>query len=990
MIRFRRVIRPLLPFLLVVGAMFLFFYKIAFTNLILARGDTFLYFYPYWDVASEALRNGRLPLWNPDLFMGAPLLANSQVGVFYIPNWLTWLWHSAFTTPYKVSGQIMLHIVIAGCGAYLAGRRVMRLGFGGAMVTAVIFAFGGYLTAQVEHVNQLQGLAWLPYFLVVLAEQPKRRGAEPQGEQIRPSSFLIHHSLKQTTAVALLFTLQILAGHTQTAFITGIALGLWLLADLYTVPDSDPAEPVPNPRPLKDGRRQAIKRQSPIFNLQSLYRFIPLLFGAVIALALSAIQLLPTLELIQHSSRQGGLTVNEVLSFSLHPLLLTRSILPAYGQSLFSEYVAVLPVAALVLALVAGWQWRRVRGVFPALVWVVMGLFLALGVFNPANWVLARLPVFDLFRVPARWLVLYALGVALLTGRGWQMAWDRWQSPIQLPHDETIERPLRLALVLLVTAVVWSLFATFLQDLLPTGPEAPYEAPSVWAMALWFAEYALVYGLLRGQWPTISRQTRLRLNWQTTRKHSPLWLIVIMIASLFWATRTHPYNNPTTPDAYFDLRPAPSRLISEQETNLQSPIPSRFLSLSNIFFDPGDQVEIQSIYGDQLTPEALYDYTIAVKQKEILSPNLSMIYGIPSMDGFDGGILPLQWYSQLMTLILPDGITTTDGRLRENLTAVPDQKWLNLFNTRYIITDKVGDVWREGVFFDLQHPVMLDGGATAVVGYIPDYEATALWMVASDMPSAVEIIAGGDYAWRITPEEIAPNLYAAIFPTPTTPESITIFACEATPCQISGLSLVDSRDGTFQSLVPGSYRLIHSGDVKIYENLEVMARAFMVYDWQWQPDVAASITAMQDEAFDPQTTAVVISPPQSSLNGEGSQISPPSGRGLSGGYALRTTHYEPEKIVFEVETEADGLLILTDAYYPGWTTAVDGQPVSLYQADGLFRAVFVPAGQHEVTFIYAPENLRTGLIVSLVALLFLSGMGVIVSSKMGSRAKIED
>src|SRR5574341_1619095 len=61
------------------GLVLLFFWKLAFTNLILARGDTFLYFYPYWDYRARILLSGHLPLWNPYLFMGAPFLANSQV-----------------------------------------------------------------------------------------------------------------------------------------------------------------------------------------------------------------------------------------------------------------------------------------------------------------------------------------------------------------------------------------------------------------------------------------------------------------------------------------------------------------------------------------------------------------------------------------------------------------------------------------------------------------------------------------------------------------------------------------------------------------------------------------------------------------------------------------------------------------------------------------------------------------------------------------------
>ena len=109
--------------LVVLAALILFFFvRLAFSNLILARGDTFLYFYPYWTAAAEALRAGRLPLWNPDLFMGAPFLANSQVGFFYPLNWPVWL---LFAPPYAVSASILIHVLIAAAGTYLAGRRAL-------------------------------------------------------------------------------------------------------------------------------------------------------------------------------------------------------------------------------------------------------------------------------------------------------------------------------------------------------------------------------------------------------------------------------------------------------------------------------------------------------------------------------------------------------------------------------------------------------------------------------------------------------------------------------------------------------------------------------------------------------------------------------------------------------------------------------------------------------------------------------------------------
>src|SRR5690606_33060193 len=138
------------------AAVLLFFWKLSFSGLILARGDTFLYFYPYWEAARNALLEGRLPLWNSQIFMGAPFLANSQAGFFYPLNWPLWL---TLPTPYAVSASIVLHVILAAVGCYVLARRQLALSVSSAFLAAGLFALGGYLTAQVEHVNQLQGLA---------------------------------------------------------------------------------------------------------------------------------------------------------------------------------------------------------------------------------------------------------------------------------------------------------------------------------------------------------------------------------------------------------------------------------------------------------------------------------------------------------------------------------------------------------------------------------------------------------------------------------------------------------------------------------------------------------------------------------------------------------------------------------------------------------------------------------------------------------------
>ena len=135
----------------------IFFNQLAFSGKILARGDTYNYFYPYWDARNLAFREARLPLWTPDLFMGAPLLANPQMGTYYPPNWPT----TPFRAPTAIAISILLHTALAAAGTCFLYLEAVSRRWIPALAAGVIFAFGGYLGAHVEQINQLQGLAWM-------------------------------------------------------------------------------------------------------------------------------------------------------------------------------------------------------------------------------------------------------------------------------------------------------------------------------------------------------------------------------------------------------------------------------------------------------------------------------------------------------------------------------------------------------------------------------------------------------------------------------------------------------------------------------------------------------------------------------------------------------------------------------------------------------------------------------------------------------------
>jgi hypothetical protein len=390
--------------------------------------------------------------------------------------------------------------------------------------------------------------------------------------------------------------------------------------------------------------------------------------------------------------------------------------------------------------------------------------------------------------------------------------------------------------------------------------------------------------------------------------------------------------------------------------------------MSDIFFDVGDQSELDTIYADQLSAAARYDLTVAIKHQEVIGPNLPLAYGLASVDGFDGGILPLKAYTQLMSAMTGQEGFAADGRLREYLDAIPAARWLDLLNVGYVITDKVGDTWHQGKFFDQQHPQTIEpNGAPAEVGHVPAYEATELWLIAEGPAGSVQLETTDGRRWELEPTATAAGPLLVRFPTPAMLDKIVLQPCHGCgePWDIAALTLVDGRDDTFQPLVLGSFRLIHSGDVKIYENLDVLPRAFVAPEWRVASSTEEALRIMADEAFDPAATAVLTGSGPDPIVGAGGQAAIIEDRA--------------EQVRIQVTSAAGGLLVLTDADYPGWEASIDGERAPNYTADVLFRGVWVPAGHHEVTFRYAPGWMPAGF--------YLSFLGVVVSAAALTRRR---
>lgn len=97
------------------------------------------------------------------------------------------------------------------------------------------------------------------------------------------------------------------------------------------------------------------------------------------------------------------------------------------------------------------------------------------------------------------------------------------------------------------------------------------------------------------------------------------------------------------------------------------------------------------------------------------------------------------------------------------------------------------------------------------------------------------------------------------------------------------------------------------------------------------------------------------------------------------------TSYKPDRIVYNSKTEKPRLAVFSEIYYPhGWSAFIDGKPVNHFRVDWILRAMNIPAGEHEIEFVFEPKTFNTLSRVASVSslLLLLSLLGMIVYSSV--------
>lgn len=145
----------------------------------------------------------------------------------------------------------------------------------------------------------------------------------------------------------------------------------------------------------------------------------------------------------------------------------------------------------------------------------------------------------------------------------------------------------------------------------------------------------------------------------------------------------------------------------------------------------------------------------------------------------------------------------------------------------------------------------------------------------------------------------------------------------------------------------------------IVKNSNFLPRAYIVPDAIIIPknDI---LNKLRNEDFDPKKQILLQKKPNVNLSNPSSFKE------------VKFSSSNPNKINLKTNMDESGFLVLSEIYYPGWKAYDNGKELEIYNANYIFRSIYLKKGAHEVNFIYDPQTYKAGKIISVVTFFLCS------------------
>jgi Bacterial membrane protein YfhO len=715
----------------------------------------------------------------------------------------------------------------------------------------------------------------------------------------------------------------------------------------------------------------------------------------VLGMCLAAVQLVPLVELAGFSPRGSGIPYSESAAYSLTPYGLAQLIFPfvfrgpgglQWGLWTHWESYLYVGLAPLVLAVVGLVHVRR-REVTAWGVLAGIGTIVALGQYSLLNlhYVLWLLPGLSGLRAPGRFTIVVVLALAMLAAYG--LAWLE-QHALALPGRSQRQAhgvargALVLAVIVTVVVSVAHLSILVFPDQAHALIDAAYLGPArdsypltqadvyaglVWATDLTNPRVVLALVTLFGVAALLT--VWLRIGPPTVRRWRGWPLLLMIVAAidlLAFAWGIHPRT------ALSRLAAVPPAVTALQQAAGQSPDPWRVLAspvLSQVASDRLAPIGLQDANGYS-SLQFVWHRDFLGRVLEVDDDLLDLWNVRYVIDPATFGALPrykgVDFLPGQMLLHAPAG--AGDAEQTFALTPGSDVREIRL------VSAMMGslEVAQDTPVADIE----LRGPDSEVLARAQLLAGRNVMEWSWDVPTArpyvrhqrVEV-AGLDFEGSNGTRERLLSFADLPLDEPVHASSLLIRAVlPHGELAIFGGGVVNSR-GDVQQLFGRSkakYRAIYvDPEMRVFENTNVLPRAFLVFQARTAPSIGASLDEMIHRSFDARQEVVVAADtaPEIASRLPGFGVSAQPGSGVA-----HVGEYSSNLVRLHTSSDSNALLVVTDTYYPGWHAFVDGVEQPLVRGDLLFRVVPVAAGEHEVELRFEPCSVRLGLAISLAAL----------------------
>lgn len=392
--------------LLVLGLMLVTFPDVFFKGQVFTYRDAGIFNYPTHFYYRECILNGELPLWNPFSNCGIPFLAQWNVMVLY-PLSLFFL----LPAPWSMTLFSLAHLLVAVFGMYALAYRWTNNRFA-ASVAGLAFGWNGLtMHAALMWPNSCASYAWMPWTILLMHRAMQERGR-----------FILY--------AGMLGGLQMLAGVPEIILFTWlIVLGLFVVELIMTK----------SPRVI-----------------------VGAVVAGLIVTGLAAAQLLPFLELLQHSQRGAAYATD---SWSMPPWGWANFFVPAFRTS--PDFLGVfnqteqqwtttyyLGTAMMALGVLAAWRAREPR-VWLLVILSLIGCVFALGKHAYIYDVVKKaIPFLGIMRYPSKWVQFPMFCVPLLAA--FAVAWLRARETDERATGHRDLMKIGAGILLVIGVVLWA------------------------------------------------------------------------------------------------------------------------------------------------------------------------------------------------------------------------------------------------------------------------------------------------------------------------------------------------------------------------------------------------------------------------------------------------------------------------------------------------------------------------------------------------------